>query len=55
MSLLDAAAGGETIARPTRMIILADEALSQEILSKLRELTAVTDSAIGIELSLIHI
>ena len=49
ISLLDAAAGGETIARPTRMIILADEALSQEILSKLRELTAVTDSAIGIE------
>ena len=28
---------------------MADEALSQEILSKLRELTAVTDSAIGIE------
>jgi len=49
ISLLDAAAGGETIARPTRMTILADEALSQEILSKLRELTAVTDSAIGIE------
>ena len=48
-SLLDAAAGGEIIARPTRMTILADEALSQEILSKLRELTAVTDSAIGIE------
>jgi len=48
-SLLDAAAGGETIARPTRMTILADEALSQEILSKLRELTAITDSAIGIE------
>ena len=48
-SLLDAATGGETIARPTRMTILADEALSQEILSKLRELTAVTDSAIGIE------
>ena len=49
ISLLDAAAGGEIIARPTRMTILADEALSQEILSKLRELTAVTDSAIGIE------
>ena len=48
-SLLDAAAGGEIIARPTRMTILADEAVSQEILSKLRELTAVTDSAIGIE------
>ena len=49
ISLIDAAAGRETIARPTRMIILADEALSQEILSKLREFTAVTDSAIGIE------
>jgi len=49
IELLDQAAGFETIVRPTRIIIMADEALSQEIIGKLRELAAITDSAIGME------
>jgi len=49
IKLLDQAAGSETIARPTRIIIMVDEALSQEIIGKLREIAAITDSAIGME------
>jgi len=49
ITLADQASGLELTSRPTRIILITDEALSNEIIGKLRELTSITDSAIGIE------
>ena len=49
IELHDSALGQETILRPTRITIVADEAFGSEIIGKLRELTSITDSAMGIE------